>query len=93
MWHFSCQLFLKKCNKLFRSEVQKEQEKHGWFTSTDSSTVELDKTLKWVSSKKKRITTMKSVVTTSRQLTTTYEEDDDETTASTTAVAIRNEVK
>ena len=85
--------FFKKCNKLFfRSEVQQEKGKSGWFTSTDSSTVEVDKTSKRISTKKKRVTTTKSVVTTSRS-TTTYEEDDDETSASTTAVAIRNEVK
>ena len=87
--------FFKKYNQIFRSEVPKEQEKSGWFTTTDRSTAEVDKTSKRMSSKKKRITTTKSVVTTSRRMTTTYEEDDedDETTASTTAVAIRNEVK
>ena len=87
--------FFKKYNQIFRSEVPKEQEKSGWFTTTDRSTAEVDKTSKQMSTKKKRITTMKSVVTTSRRMTTTYEEDDedDETTASTTAVAIRNEVK
>ena len=85
MIHFSI-------NNFFRSELPTEQEKSGWFTTSDSSTVEVDKTSKRLSTKKKRITTTKSVVTTSRQ-TTTYEEDDDETTASTTAVAIRNQVK
>ena len=94
------ELFLKKLNKLFRSEVKKEQS--GWFTSPNSVTTESDvntakrvNPTKRVSSKKKRISTTKSVVTTSREMTTSYEEEDeeDEVPVSTTAVAIRNQVK
>ena len=99
-YFLTLELFLKKGNKLFRSEVKEEG---GWFSSPESVTMESHVTTakrvqptKRVSSKKKRISTTKSVVTTSREMTTSYEEEEeeeDEVPVSTTAVPIRNQVK